>query len=67
MSRVEINAGDRHIIVDHDGELHQLTSEAFDLWTKTHTPSTALGLGSAGFQADRRGTYDVARTPEVRA
>jgi hypothetical protein len=67
VSRVEINSNECQVVVDHDGELAHLATTALDLWTKTVQP-TRLGPGSAGFQMERRGTYDVApSTPEVRA
>lgn len=35
MSRIEINAGGRHVIVDHDGELAHLAKTAAELWDST--------------------------------
>lgn len=55
MSHIEINAGGRHIVVDHDGELAHLADTARRLWD--HTDGAGDRQGPAfGFQADRRYT-----------
>lgn len=48
MSRIEINAGGRHVIVDHDGELAHLATTATELWDHTdgaEPPRTGAGVG----------------------
>jgi hypothetical protein len=35
VSRVEINAGGRHVVVDHQGELAHLAKTATELWEST--------------------------------
>ncbi len=60
MSRIEVNAGGRHIIVDHDGELEPLRAAALALWRATETPERP---GPAvGFTVERRSTREVAPT-----
>ncbi|MFI2663707.1 hypothetical protein [Micromonospora carbonacea] len=49
MSRIEINAGGRHIIVDHDGELEPLRLAALSLFEATATARDRLGPAT-GFQ-----------------
>jgi hypothetical protein len=57
MSRVEINAGDRHVVVDHEGELAHLADTAQRLWRETEQP---LRPGPAvGFSAQLRYVPDV--------
>lgn len=50
MSRIEINADGRHIVVDHDSDLDTIKSAALDLWNATNTPrgtpSTAVGFNT---------------------
>lgn len=58
MSRIEINAGGRQVIIDHEGELEPIARTAFDLWTKAEGPEPRVGPASAGFQMERRGTWD---------
>lgn len=58
MSRIEIDAGGRHIIVDHDGELEPLRLAALALWNDTAGPEPSPGP-AVGFQADRRWTAPV--------
>lgn len=59
MSRIEIKAGNRHVVVEHGGELEHLRNTATALWDLTDVPAqTERGMG---FQAnDRRGTAPVA-------
>lgn len=58
MSRIEIEAGGRRIVVDHDTELAHVAQTARDLWDHT-----AAGGGSAGpafgFAHQQRWTPDV--------
>lgn len=62
MSRVEINAGGRHIIIDHDaGDLSFVVDKAEALWKTTATPEEPPGP-AYGFQADRRWTPDTEPT-----
>nr|MDT0660842.1 hypothetical protein [Micromonospora sp. DSM 115978] len=59
MSRVEINAHGRHVIVDHDGELEPLQRTARELWEVTGNAGPER-LGPAfGFQAPARYTPDI--------
>lgn len=48
MSRVEINAGGRHVIVDHETELEHITKTAQQLWEATSgaddRPGPAIGF-----------------------
>ena len=47
MSRIEINADGRHIIVDHDGELEPLRRSALELWQAAEakkSPGPATGF-----------------------
>lgn len=48
MSRVEINGGERHIIVDGDGSVEHVAKIAFSLWeqatTPLHSPGPAVGF-----------------------
>ncbi|MBM0274123.1 hypothetical protein [Micromonospora tarensis] len=48
MSRIEINAGGRHIIVDHDGELEPLRAAALSLFEATTGPEPTAP--ATGFQ-----------------
>lgn len=60
MSRVEINAGGRHIIVDHDGtDLSYIVEKAESLW-KASDPRT--GALAVGFHPERNGS-----TPTISA
>lgn len=58
MSRVEINAGGRHVIVDHDGELEPIRAAALGLWQATDGPQPPPGP-AVGFSAERRWTGDA--------
>ncbi|MEV4270572.1 hypothetical protein [Micromonospora aurantiaca (nom. illeg.)] len=54
MSRIEIDAGGRRIVIEHDGELEPLRQTALSLWEQTDCPDRP---GPAvGFQAERRYT-----------
>jgi hypothetical protein len=53
MSRIEINAGGRHIIVDHDTELAHLERTARDLWDHT-TGAEPDKPGAVGFTTGTR-------------
>lgn len=54
MSRVEINAGGRHNIVDHDGtDLSYIVEKAESLW-KASDPRT--GALAVGFHPGRNGS-----------
>lgn len=61
MSRIEINAGGRHIIVDHDGELEPLKQTALAVWAAAEQVPDRPGP-AFGFQADRRWTPEVLPT-----
>lgn len=54
MSRVEINANGRHIIVEHDTELAYLAKTADELWRGTASPSEKLGspVGFSVYRSD---------------
>lgn len=55
MSRIEISAGGRHIIVDHDGELAHVADTATRLWESTHgTDSPGGGMGFTSTQRYER-------------
>lgn len=58
MSRVEINAGGRQIVVDHDGELAHLADTARQLWDHTHGADDRHGP-AIGFQTSQRYTPPV--------
>jgi len=58
MSRVEINAGGRHIIVDHDGELEPIRQAAISLWEASESAAPSPGP-AVGFQAERRWSADM--------
>ena len=59
MSRIEINAGGRHIIVDHDGgDLAYVVEKAEKLWQAVESPEKPPGP-AYGFQAERRYTDAV--------
>lgn len=53
MSRVEIDADQRHIVIDHDGELAPLVAAARDLWDHTNTPPKPPGPAT-GFTTAQR-------------
>lgn len=53
MSRIEINAGGRQVIVDHTGELEPLQRTALALWEATAGPEPSQGP-AVGFTAERR-------------
>lgn len=55
MSRIEINAAGRHIIIDHNAELEPLQRTALALWEATAGPLPSPGP-AVGFQAERRPT-----------
>ena len=44
MSRVEINADGRQVVVDHVGDLPYLIKEAMDAWRATETPKPTRGF-----------------------
>jgi hypothetical protein len=66
MSRIEINAGGRHVIVDHDGELEPIRAAALSLWQASESRLASPGP-AVGFTAERRGTYDVDPTGNGRS
>lgn len=53
MSRVEIEAGGRRVLVEHDAELAELAKTAEEVWSRTAVPDPSPGP-AFGFQADRR-------------
>jgi hypothetical protein len=58
MSRVEINAGGRHIIVDHDGtDLGYVVDKAEQLWKNAETLDPRPGP-AYGFQAEKAPQWD---------
>lgn len=59
MSRIEINAGGRHVIVDHDGELEPLRAAALALWRDTESAQPSPGP-AVGFVQERRWSAQVA-------
>ena len=61
MSRIEINADGRHVVVDHEGELEPIRAAALALWRDTDGPEPPAGP-AVGFTADRRGTHEVRPT-----
>ncbi len=61
MSRIEVNAGGRHIIVDHAGELEPLRAAALALWQATEAPPQSPGP-AIGFVSQARHTPDVRPT-----
>ncbi|SCL32116.1 hypothetical protein GA0070616_4390 [Micromonospora nigra] len=62
MSRIEINDGRRHIIVDHDGELEPLKQAALTLWEAAGAAPAGSGPAT-GFQlTERRWSPPVAPT-----
>lgn len=61
MSRIEVNAGGRHVIVDHDGELEPIRAAALALWQATDAPPPPPGP-AVGFVAQTRHTPDVRPT-----
>lgn len=60
MSRIEINAGGRSIVIDHDGELEPLRQAALSLWQQTDGPDRTEP--AIGFRDERRWTPPVAPT-----
>jgi hypothetical protein len=58
MSRVEINAEGRHVVVDHDGELPELADTAMKLWehAESYRP---LGPAYGFASVERRGSVPV--------
>lgn len=67
MSRVEINAGGRHIIVDHDGtDLSHVAEKAEALWKAVEVPEPRPGP-AYGFQAEKAPQWDHERQAPVRA
>jgi hypothetical protein len=67
MSRIEINADGRHVIVDHDGaDLAYVIDKAETLWRAAETPQKSPGP-AYGFQAERDRQWDHDRQPPVRA
>lgn len=61
MSHIEINAGGRHIIVDHDGELAHLADTARDLWDHPTTADDRPGP-AVGFVTSQRHTPPASAT-----
>lgn len=57
MTKVDINAGGRHIVVDQpDGQLDAVVEKAWELWATTTEPGDATSPGPAlGFITERRG------------
>lgn len=66
MSRIEINAGGRHIIVDHTGDLPYLAEHALDLWTKAASDPPPPGP-AVGFVAELAPQWNHDRQRPVRA
>lgn len=67
MSRVEINAGGRHIIVDHDGtDLSHVVEKAQALWTAVEVPERKPGP-AYGFQAEKAPQWNHDRQRPVSA
>lgn len=58
MSRIEIDAGGRKVVIDHGGELEPMRQAALSLWQATAGPAPAAGP-AVGFTSERRSTYDV--------
>lgn len=55
MSRVEINANGRSVVIDHTGDLPYLAEQALKLWEQIEAPENP---GPAyGFQAERARTH----------
>lgn len=54
MSRVEIDAGGRKVVIDHDGELAHLAETASKLWTETAGVEPARLGGGMGFATAQR-------------
>lgn len=55
MSRIEIDAGGRKVVIDHDGELEPIQRTALALWESTAGPEPSQGP-AIGFSAERRWT-----------
>lgn len=68
MSRIEINAGGRHVIVEHDGELslEPLRLAALGLWNDTAGPERPPGPAT-GFQLTERRWTPPAQPSGMRA
>lgn len=61
MSRVEINSGGRHVIVDHDGtDLSHVVEKAEALWKSVEAPEPRPGP-AYGFQAEKAPRWDHER------
>lgn len=68
MSRIEINAGGRHIIVDHDGgDLAYVIEKTQKLWETTETAAQPSPGPGFGFQAERKAQWDHDHKRPVRA
>ncbi|MGW5556881.1 hypothetical protein ACWER9_06615 [Micromonospora sp. NPDC003944] len=61
MSRIEIEAGGRRIVVEHGGELEPMKQAALELWAAAEQVPDRPGP-AVGFQADRRWTPEVLPT-----
>lgn len=61
MSRVEIEAGGRRVVVDHDAELEHLVRHARELWDHTATVPDEPGP-AYGFSSDRRWSAETRPT-----
>jgi hypothetical protein len=61
VSRVEIEAGGRRIVIDHDTELEHVKAAARELWDHTATTPTPAGP-AYGFTHERRYTPDASAT-----
>lgn len=54
MSRIEIDAGGRKVVVDHDGELAHLATTARELWDHTDGVEAEQPRGAVGFTTSQR-------------
>lgn len=59
MSRIEIEAGGRRIVVEHGGELEPMKQAALELWAAAEKAPDRPGP-AVGFQAERRWSPGVA-------
>lgn len=66
MSRVEIEAGGRRIIVDADTDLHHVALEAQRLWDHTEGATTRNGPAVGFTAAPPRWTPDIPTTASGR-
>lgn len=53
MARVEITTAGHSIVVDADGDLHQIAGKALYLWTRTRDPRLDHVYGPVGFHLER--------------